>query len=71
MSKEQTPITARVEWLSKRIDLESIPNAKELIAFQIKEAVLEALEVVKTLTDNNVEVTSKHIESLIKSKTKI
>ena len=33
--------------------------------------VLEALEIVKTLTDNNVEVTSEHIDNLIRSKTKI
>ena len=51
MSKEQTPIEKRAEWIAKRVDISE--HAKMLIMFQIKEAVLEALERV---TEEEIEL---------------
>jgi len=62
--KEQTPITAE-EFYVNNSTLSDI----ELMEQYAQAKVLEALEVVKTLTNNNVEFTSEHIDNLIRSKT--
>ena len=82
MSKEQTPIE---ELVIRLADLYTdLGNAKrpdqgmKLVSIISKEIelyaqakVLEALQIIKTLTDNNVSVTSEHIDNLIISKTKV
>jgi len=73
MSKEQTLTAEELIrnsdlWLKERGQFEGVIELMEQYA-QAK--VLEALEIVKTLTDHNVSVTSEHIDNLIRNKTKV
>jgi len=71
MSKEQTPIFEDAEHY---LMVTGYPNGenelKECLEQYAQAKVLEALEIVKTLTDNNVVVTSEHIQNLIDNTTK-
>ena len=85
MSKEQTPITTEDFFNEKaegigfsdfynlvsNVDTNRITFLTKKWSEQYAKAkVLEALEVLKTLTDNNVIVTSEHIQNLIDNTTK-
>lgn len=67
---EETPITAE-EFYIKHATLSDIELMEQYAQYREKKAVKEALDVIKTLLDNNVTVTSEHLENLIRSKTKV
>ena len=66
MSEIKVSINDRVEWLSKRINLEE--HQKDYITFQMKEAVKEALKQVKnndllhSVSESSLKTAIKHIE---------